>query len=56
MALVLISGSDGPCVTTWAKMSLVMGCLSFFIKGEIAAALASNWYTIGSSNTVIKML
>ena len=54
--LVLISGSDGPCVITWAKMSLVIGCLSFFTKGEIAAALASNLCTVGSLNTVIKML
>ena len=54
-ALVLTSGSDGPCVTTWARMSLVMGCLSFFTKGEIAAAPASNRCTIGSSNAVIKM-
>ena len=53
--LVLTSGSNGPYVTTWARMSLVMGCLSFFTKGEIVAALASNWYTIGSSNAVIKM-
>jgi len=37
-------------------MSLVIGCLSFFTKGEIAAAPASNWCTIGSLNTVIKML
>jgi len=55
-ASVLISGSNGPCVTTWARMSLVMGYLFFFTKGEIAAALASNWYTIGSSNTIIEML
>jgi len=41
-ALVLTSSSDGPCVTTWAKISLVMGCLSFFTEGEIAAAPASN--------------
>ena len=53
--LVLISSSDRPCVTTWARMSLVIGCLSFFTKGEIAAALASNWCTIGSLNAVIEM-
>jgi len=41
-ALVLISDSNRPCVTTWAKMSLVIGYLSFFTKGEIAAAPASN--------------
>ena len=54
--LVLTSGSNGPCVTTWARISLVIGCLSFFTKGEIAAALASNLCTIGSLNTIIKML
>jgi len=37
-------------------MSLVIGYLSFFTKGEIAATLASNWCTIGSLNAVIKML
>jgi hypothetical protein len=41
-ALVLISGSDGPYITTWARISLVIGCLSFFTKGEIIAALVSN--------------
>jgi len=56
IALVLISGSDRPCVTTWARMSLVIGYLSFFAKGEIAAALASNRCTIGSLNAIIKML
>jgi len=55
-ALVLTSSSNRPCVTTWARISLVMGYLSFFTKGEIAAALVSNWYTIGSLNAVIKML
>jgi len=54
-ALVLTSSSDRPCVTTWARISLVMGYLSFFAKGEIVAAPASNWYTIGSLNAVIKM-
>ena len=54
-ALVLISGSNRPCITTWARMSLVIGCLSFFAKGEIVAAPASNWYTIGSLNAAIKM-
>jgi len=43
MALVLISSSNRPYVTTLAKISLVIGCLSFFTKGEIAAALVSNW-------------
>jgi len=42
MASVLTSSSNRPYVTTWAKMSLVIGCLSFFTKGEIVAALASN--------------
>jgi len=37
-------------------MSLVMGCLSFFTKGEIMAALVSNWCTIGSLNAIIKIL
>jgi len=37
-------------------MSLVIDCLSFFTKGEIAAALVSNWCTIGSLNTAIEML
>jgi hypothetical protein len=37
-------------------MSLVMGCLSFFTKGEIVVTLVSNWYTIGSLNAVIKIL
>ena len=55
IALVLTSGSDRPCVTTWARMSLVMSCLSFFTKGEIAATFASNWCTIGSLNAIIKM-
>ena len=55
IASVLISSSDGPYVTTWARMSLVMGCLSFFTKGEIAAALVSNWCTIGSLNAIIKI-
>jgi len=55
-ALVLISSSNRPCVITWARISLVIGYLSFFAKGEIAAALASNWCTIGSLNTVIKIL
>jgi len=55
-ASVLTSGSDGPCVTTWARMSLVIGCLSFFTEGEIAAAPASNLYTVGSLNAVIEML
>ena len=54
-ALVLTSSSNGPCVTTWARMSLVMGYLSFFAKGEIAAAPASNWCTVGSLNAVIEM-
>jgi len=36
-------------------MSLVIGCLSFFTKGEIAATLASNRCTIKSLNTAIKM-
>jgi len=36
-------------------MSLVIGCLSFFTKGEIVATLVSNWYTIGSLNAIIKM-
>jgi hypothetical protein len=54
-ALVLISGSNRPCVTTWARISLVIDCLSFFTKGEIVATLASNWCTIGSSNAAIKM-
>jgi len=36
-------------------MSLVIGYLSFFTKGEIAAILVSNWYTIESLNAVIKM-
>ena len=54
-ALVLTSGSNRPCVTTWAKISLVMGYLFFFAKGEIVAALASNRYTIGSLNAAIKM-
>jgi len=42
MALVLISGSNRPYITTWAKISLVIGCLSFFTKKKIAAALVSN--------------
>jgi len=54
--LVLISSSNRPCVTTWARISLVIGCLSFFTKGEIAATLVSNWCTIEFSNAVIKML
>ena len=54
-ASVLISSSNKPCITTWARMSLVIGYLSFFAKEEIAAALASNWCTIGSLNTAIKM-
>ena len=37
-------------------MSLVMGCLSFFTEGEIAAAPASNRCTVGSSNAAIEML
>ena len=41
-ALVLIFSSNRPCVTTWAKISLVIGCLSFFTKGEIAATLVNN--------------
>jgi len=53
--LVLISGSNRLCVTTWAKISLVMGYLSFFAKGEIAATLVSNWCTIGSLNAIIKI-
>jgi hypothetical protein len=40
--LVLISSSNGPYITTWARIFLVIGCLSFFTKGEIAAALVSN--------------
>jgi len=36
-------------------MSLVIGYLSFFTKGEIAATLVSNRYTIGSLNAIIKM-
>jgi hypothetical protein len=52
---VLISGSNRPYITTWARMSLVIGCLSFFTKGEIVATLASNWCTIGSLNTIIKI-
>jgi len=56
MASVLISSSNRPCVTTWARISLVIGCLSFFTKGEIVAALVSNQCTIGSLNAVIKML
>jgi hypothetical protein len=54
--LVLISSSNRPCITTWARISLVIGCLSFFTKGEIAAALVSNRCTIGSLNAVIKIL
>jgi len=56
MASVLTSGSNRPCVTTWARMSLVIGYLSFFTEGEIVAAPASSWCTIGSLNAVIKML
>jgi len=56
VVLVLTSSSNRPCVTTWARISLVMGCLSFFTKGEIAATPASNWCTIESLNTVIKIL
>jgi hypothetical protein len=41
-ASVLIFSNNRPCVTTWAKISLVIDYLSFFIKGEIAAALVSN--------------
>ena len=52
---VLISSSNRPYITTWARMSLVIGCLSFFTKGEIVATLVSNWYTIGSLNAVIKI-
>jgi hypothetical protein len=55
-ASVLTSGSNRPYITTWARMSLVIGCLSFFTKGEIAATLVSNWCTIGSLNAVIKIL
>jgi hypothetical protein len=56
MASVLTSSSNGPCVTTWAKISLVIDCLSFFTKGEIVAALVSNWCTVGSLNAIIKIL
>jgi hypothetical protein len=42
IASVLTSSSDRPCVTTWARISLVIGYLSFFTKGEIAATLVSN--------------
>ena len=55
MVLVLISSSNRPCITTWARISLVIDCLSFFTKGEIAATLVSIWCTIGSLNAVIKM-
>jgi len=41
--LVLISSSNGPYITTLARISLVIGYLSFFTKGEIAATLVSNW-------------
>ena len=40
--LELISSSKELYITTWARISLVMGCLAFFTKGEIAAALVSN--------------
>jgi hypothetical protein len=56
MALVLTSSSDGPYITTWARMSLVIGYLSFFTKEEIVATLVSNWCTIGSLNAIIKIL
>jgi hypothetical protein len=55
IVLVLISSSNRLCVTTWARISLVIGYLSFFTKGEIVATLVSNWYTIGSLNAIIKM-
>jgi hypothetical protein len=42
MVLVLISGSNRPYITTWARISLVIGYLSFFTKGEIVATLVSN--------------
>ena len=54
-ALVLISGSDRPYITTWARISLVIGYLSFFTKGEIVATPASNRYTIGFLNAIIKI-
>jgi len=53
---VLISSSDRPYITTWARIFLVIGYLSFFAKGEIVATLVCNWYTIGSLNAVIKIL
>jgi hypothetical protein len=55
IVLVLTSGSNRPYITTWARISLVIGYLSFFTKGEIVATLVSNWYTIGSSNAIIKI-
>ena len=35
VVLVLISSSNRPCITTQARISLVMDYLSFFTKGEI---------------------
>ena len=55
VVLVLISSSKEPYITTWARISLVMGYLAFFTKGEIVATPASNWCTIGSLNAAIKM-
>jgi hypothetical protein len=42
IASVLIFSSNRLCVTTWAKISLVIGYLSFFTEGEIAAVLVNN--------------
>jgi len=40
--LVLILDSKELCVTTKARISLVISYFSFFIEGEIVAALVSN--------------
>ena len=40
--VVLTSSSNRPYITTWARISLVIGYLSFFTKGEIITTLVSN--------------